>query len=100
MEVDIPAFDWPIAKFPRYKYPLADHKEYNAQQDKECLKDVEEKIGEWKKKDNDVAAVIVEPIQAEGGDHYGSPAFFQVCLYFCLTKTFFRDSVILQRRTE
>lgn len=76
-KVDIPAFDWPIAKFPRYKYPLADHKEYNAQQDKECLKDVEEKIGEWKKKDNDVAAVIVEPIQAEGGDHYGSPAFFQ-----------------------
>uniref|UniRef100_A0A1I7WWY6 ATPase_AAA_core domain-containing protein n=1 Tax=Heterorhabditis bacteriophora TaxID=37862 RepID=A0A1I7WWY6_HETBA len=27
--------------------------------------------------DHDVAAVIVEPIQAEGGDHYGSPQFFQ-----------------------
>ncbi|CAD6194491.1 unnamed protein product [Caenorhabditis auriculariae] len=76
-KVDIPALDWPIAKFPRYKYPLKDNKEYNDAQDRECLKDVEEKIQEWKKKDNDVAAIIVEPIQAEGGDHYGSPQFFQ-----------------------
>ena len=28
--------------------------------------------------DNEVAAMIVEPIQAEGGDYYGSPQFFQV----------------------
>lgn len=26
---------------------------------------------------HDVAAVIVEPIQSEGGDNHGSPAFFQ-----------------------
>ncbi|CAI5449398.1 unnamed protein product [Caenorhabditis angaria] len=76
-KVDIPALDWPIAKFPRYKYPLDKNVEYNNAQDKECLKDVEEKIAEWKKRDNDVAALIVEPIQAEGGDHYGSPQFFQ-----------------------
>ncbi|CAB3406347.1 unnamed protein product [Caenorhabditis bovis] len=76
-KVDIPAFDWPIAKFPRYRYPLDQNKEYNDAQDKECLKDVEEKIAEWKRKDNDVAAIIVEPIQSEGGDHYGSPQFFQ-----------------------
>ncbi|EYB88186.1 hypothetical protein Y032_0251g182 [Ancylostoma ceylanicum] len=76
-KVDIPAFDWPIAKFPRYKYPLADNKAYNDAQDKECLQDVREKIAEWKKKNHDVAAVIVEPIQAEGGDNYGSPEFFK-----------------------
>ncbi|PAV57341.1 hypothetical protein WR25_13738 isoform B [Diploscapter pachys] len=76
-KVDIPAFDWPIAKFPRYKYPLAQNKDYNDAQDKECLRDVEQKIAEWKKKDNEVAAMIVEPIQAEGGDYYGSPQFFQ-----------------------
>ncbi|KAE9416514.1 hypothetical protein Angca_002582, partial [Angiostrongylus cantonensis] len=76
-KVDIPAFDWPIAKFPRYKYPLASNQAYNDAQDKECLQDVQEKIDEWKKKDHDVAAIIVEPIQAEGGDNYGSPAFFQ-----------------------
>lgn len=49
-QVDIPAFDWPIAKFPRYKYPLAQNKDYNDAQDKECLRDVEQKIVEWKKK--------------------------------------------------
>ncbi|KAL6737077.1 hypothetical protein Aduo_010751 [Ancylostoma duodenale] len=76
-KVDIPAFDWPIAKFPRYKYPLADNKAYNDAQDEECLQDVREKIAEWKKKNHDVAAVIVEPIQAEGGDNYGSPEFFK-----------------------
>ncbi|KJH48571.1 putative 4-aminobutyrate transaminase [Dictyocaulus viviparus] len=76
-KVDIPAFDWPIAKFPRYKYPLADNQSYNDAQDNECLQDVKEKISEWKQKDHDVAAIIVEPIQAEGGDNYGSPSFFQ-----------------------
>ncbi|VDL64227.1 unnamed protein product, partial [Nippostrongylus brasiliensis] len=75
--VDIPAFDWPIAKFPRYKYPLADNKAFNEEEDRRCLKDVQEKITEWKKKNHDVAAIIVEPIQAEGGDNYGSPAFFK-----------------------
>ncbi|CAJ0952332.1 unnamed protein product, partial [Mesorhabditis belari] len=76
-KVDIPAFDWPIAKFPRYKYPLEKYKSYNDQQDKDCLADVEAKILEWNAKKHDVAALIVEPIQAEGGDFYGSPAFFQ-----------------------
>ncbi|EPB65733.1 aminotransferase, class III [Ancylostoma ceylanicum] len=57
-KVDIPAFDWPIAKFPRYKYPLADNKAYNDAQDKECLQDVQEKIAEWKKKVCWVSSVI------------------------------------------
>ncbi|CAJ0582839.1 unnamed protein product, partial [Mesorhabditis spiculigera] len=77
-KVDIPAFDWPIAKFPRYKYPLDQNVDYNKKQDQECIADIEAKILRWKnEKDTPVAALIVEPIQAEGGDHYGSPTFFQ-----------------------
>ena len=49
-QVDIPAFQWPIAKYPRYKYPLAENKAYNDAQDKECLEDVELKIKEQKEK--------------------------------------------------
>ncbi|VDN53599.1 unnamed protein product [Dracunculus medinensis] len=76
-KVDIPAFNWPVANFPRYKYPLAKNIQYNERQDDECLAMVEKLIIDHKKAERDVAALIVEPIQAEGGDHHGSPAFFQ-----------------------
>lgn len=75
-KVDIPAFNWPVARFPRYKYPLEDNVKYNLQEDKNCLANVEELIVERKRSGCDVAAVLVEPIQSEGGDHHGSPYFF------------------------
>lgn len=34
-------------------------------------------IEEYKKKGRPVAAIIVEPIQSEGGDNHGSKQFFQ-----------------------
>ncbi|VDK56990.1 unnamed protein product [Anisakis simplex] len=76
-KVDIPAFDWPAAEFPRYKYPLEKNIQYNTEQDAMCLANVEELIAERKKAKCDIAALIVEPIQSEGGDHHGSPQFFQ-----------------------
>ena len=30
-KVDIPAFDWPMAEPPAYKYPLEDNAEFNKQ---------------------------------------------------------------------
>lgn len=76
-KIDVPALDWPIAPFPRYKYPLEENKRENEGEDKKCLSVVEALIDQWKKKNNDVAGIIVEPIQAEGGDNEGSPEFFQ-----------------------
>lgn len=38
---------------------------------------VEDKIDEYNKKGLPVAGVIVEPIQAEGGDNFASAEFFQ-----------------------
>lgn len=38
---------------------------------------VEEKIEEYKKKGSMVAGIITEPIQAEGGDNFATPEFFQ-----------------------
>lgn len=76
-KIDVPALDWPIARFPRYKYPLEDNVRENQEEDRRCLADVEEKIEQWSKKGVPVAGIIVEPIQAEGGDHHGSPEFFQ-----------------------
>ncbi|KAI7907629.1 4-aminobutyrate aminotransferase [Cokeromyces recurvatus] len=79
-KIDIPAFDWPKATFPQLKYPLQDHVEENSRIEEESLKEVEELIVNAKKP---VAAVIVEPIQAEGGDNHASPNFFRKLQEIC-----------------
>lgn len=76
-KIDIPSFDWPIASFPIYKYPLAEHVQENKAEDARCLAEVEDLIQQYEKKNNPVAGVIVEPIQSEGGDNEASPEFFQ-----------------------
>ncbi|KAG5292932.1 4-aminobutyrate aminotransferase [Histoplasma ohiense] len=73
-KLDIPAFDWPQAPFPVLKYPLEEFAAENAQEEKRCLAEVERIIKEFH---NPVAAIVVEPIQSEGGDNHASPAFFQ-----------------------
>ncbi|MCP9262544.1 4-aminobutyrate aminotransferase, mitochondrial [Dirofilaria immitis] len=78
-KVDLPAFRWPVAEFPRYKYPLEKNVAYNEQQDQKCLANVSRTTDKkWNEMKHDVAALIVEPIQGEGGDNHGSPAFFKV----------------------
>ena len=38
---------------------------------------IEELFHQYKSNKNPVVGVIIEPIQSEGGDYHGSPAFFQ-----------------------
>lgn len=73
-KMDIPAFDWPQAPFPALKYPLEKHAQENAAEEQRCLQEVERLIKEFH---NPVAAVVVEPIQSEGGDNHATPAFFR-----------------------
>lgn len=73
-KVDIPAFDWPTAPFPRLRYPLGQHAAWNAAEEARCLAAVEAALARG---GGNVAALIVEPIQAEGGDFSASPAFFR-----------------------
>src|SRR5947207_1128255 len=63
-KLDIPSFDWPHAPFPALKYPLDQFAEENAKEEQRCLQEVERIIKEYH---NTVAAVVVEPIQSEGG---------------------------------
>jgi 4-aminobutyrate aminotransferase/(S)-3-amino-2-methylpropionate transaminase len=77
-KIDVPAFDWPVASFPRYRYPLEENIDYNHKQDVDCLKEVEELIDYYNKvKKREVAGIVVEPVQAEGGDRHASAYFFQ-----------------------
>ena len=77
-KVDFPAFDWPAAEPPRYKYPLSANVAYNQEQDRTSLADVRSKISQWKtEKNSEVVAVIIEPIMSEGGDNQISSEFAQ-----------------------
>lgn len=75
-KVDIPAFDWPIADFPQLRYPLEEFKRENDAEEARCLAQVEELIERWETK-SPVAGLIIEPIQAEGGDRHASDEFFR-----------------------
>lgn len=73
-KLDIPAFDWPVVPFPANRFPLDEHAVENHEAEVRSLEAVEAAIREA---DGDVAGVIVEPIQGEGGDRHASPWFFQ-----------------------
>jgi 4-aminobutyrate aminotransferase/(S)-3-amino-2-methylpropionate transaminase len=76
--MDIPSLDWPIASFPRYKYPLEENVEYNRKQDNDCLQEVAYLIDHYNNvKKRPVAGMVIEPVQSEGGDNFGSSYFFQ-----------------------
>ncbi|XBW36631.1 hypothetical protein QEN19_002203 [Hanseniaspora menglaensis] len=77
-KLDFPAFKWPQAEYPYYKYPLAENEEENKKEDERCLEIVEKLIKEWPStKGAKVAALIIEPIQSEGGDNHASSFFLQ-----------------------
>ena len=77
-KLDLPAFDWPAAEPPRYKFPLSENQEYNDSQDEASLSDVRSKIAQWKEeKGCETVAVLIEPILSEGGDVHISPSYAQ-----------------------
>lgn len=79
-KLDIPSFKWPVVPWPAVQYPLSAHARENAAAEAESLARVEEAIVESRKPGSaygPVAALVVEPIQSEGGDNHASPSFFR-----------------------
>jgi 4-aminobutyrate aminotransferase/(S)-3-amino-2-methylpropionate transaminase len=76
-KLDIPAFDWPVLPFPANRHPLDRHAGANAEAEARVLAMAADALTE------DVAAVIIEPIQGEGGDRHASPAFFRELRRMC-----------------
>jgi 4-aminobutyrate aminotransferase/(S)-3-amino-2-methylpropionate transaminase len=73
-KLDIPAFDWPQAPFPSLKYPLHDHEAENRTEEQRCLDETEHLITTYH---SPPCAVVVEPVQSEGGDNHATPFFFR-----------------------
>lgn len=74
-KLDIPAFKWPKAPFPTLKYPLNEHVKENAAEEERCLAEFEKIVKLYPP--HSIAAIIVEPVQSEGGDNHASSQFFQ-----------------------
>jgi 4-aminobutyrate aminotransferase/(S)-3-amino-2-methylpropionate transaminase len=72
-KVGFPHFSWPVTKFPHYKYPLEENNSYNKSEDSQCLEHTEKIL----KENRNIAAMVVEAAQAEGGDHWGSAEYFR-----------------------
>src|SRR5512145_1252319 len=68
-----PRFDWPRVENPKLRFPITE----------EVLRDVaaaeqqaEDEIRQaFERNPDDIAAILIEPIQAEGGDNHFRPAF-------------------------
>lgn len=74
-KIDVPTLPWPVAPFPKMRYPLKDNESYNKNEVKRCLKAVEDIIVQVANT-RPVAGLVVEPIQGEGGDRHAPPEFF------------------------
>ena len=72
--VHFPKFDWPRIVNPAVKFPLDnDNLAEVMALEAEALDQIKDAIGEH---GNDLAALIIEPIQGEGGDHHFRTEFF------------------------
>jgi 4-aminobutyrate aminotransferase/(S)-3-amino-2-methylpropionate transaminase len=76
-KIDVPAFDWPTAPFPRLKYPLEENAEYNQVEEQRCLAEVRSIFRARQEQGRPVAGAIIEPVLSEGGDLHASANFFK-----------------------
>lgn len=79
-KIDIPSFDWPSVDWPKVRYPLNDPEnlKWNKEAEEKSLDGVREAILQSRKPSGKpIAALVVEPIQSEGGDNHASVDFFK-----------------------
>jgi L-lysine 6-transaminase len=69
-----PKFDWPRIDNPKLRFPVASHVDEVIAAEKEAVRQIEKAI---KDHPDEVAALIIEPIQGEGGDNHFRPEFLR-----------------------
>ena len=77
-----PQFDWPRISNPSVRFPLNNNSQKDVEKREQIAK--EEIKSAIKEYPDDIACIIIEPIQGEGGDNHFRPDFFiflkQICL--------------------
>ena len=76
-----PKFDWPRISNPRLQFPLTEESVNDAiKAEEQAIQEIEAAIA---KNPADIACLIIEPIQAEGGDNHFRNEFFQKLREIC-----------------
>ncbi|MBI5542433.1 MAG: L-lysine 6-transaminase [Deltaproteobacteria bacterium] len=69
-----PKFDWPRVTNPKLQFPITDAElKRVAEEEKKAVAEIEQAFA---KNPDDIAAIIIEPIQGEGGDNHFRKEFF------------------------
>ncbi len=76
-----PKFDWPRITNPKITFPLEDHLEQVVKREELSLTQAKHYFHERK---DDIACIIIETIQGEGGDNHFRPEFLQALKDLCL----------------
>ena len=76
-----PKFDWPRIANPKITFPLEEHLEQVEKREKLALTQAKHYFRERK---DDIACIIIETIQGEGGDNHFRPQFLQALKDLCL----------------
>ncbi len=74
-----PKFDWPRITNPKITFPLEEHLKEVEEAEERAKKEIETAL----KDREDMAAVIIEPVQGEGGDNHFRREFFQYLRRVC-----------------
>ena len=69
-----PQFDWPRIVNPKITFPLEDDIDAVIALEKQAVEQIQRAIAD---NPDDIAGLIIEPIQGEGGDNHFRPEFFQ-----------------------
>ena len=74
-KVDLyPKFDWPRIDNPKVTFPVEDHLDEIVAAEKRAIEQIEKALAA---DGDDIAAIIIEPVQGEGGDNHFRTEFFQ-----------------------
>ena len=69
-----PKFDWPRITTPKITFPLSENLESVIELEKKAISEIKKAIAE---NPYDIASIIIEPIQGEGGDNHFRKEFFE-----------------------
>lgn len=69
-----PKFDWPRVSNPKIFFPMKERDRELEEREKQCLEEIKNAFLTDK---DEIAAIIIEPVQGEGGDNHFRPSFLR-----------------------